>query len=247
MRRFFVDPEAIVSDRATLMGPDVRHIRTVLRLKPGDEVLLFDGNGSEYRARIESSTSGQTVCTVLERSASESESPVEITIGQGVIKGRKMDQVVRQVTELGIFALIPVMAERSVPRPKSERWGDRERRWKAIAVEALKQCGRAKRPTLGPPVAFEEIIASSQHYDSRVIFHHEGSGLPPHDAGQVRSVLALVGPEGGFTADEMGRAIARGFQAVSLGPRTLKADTAVVAACTILQYAFGDIGGRRVV
>jgi 16S rRNA (uracil1498-N3)-methyltransferase len=246
VRRFFLERERIFSEIPMLTGPDVRHVRTVLRLKPGDELFLFDGEGLEYRAKITDTTSKAIVLSVGEAFPSASESPAQITIGQCLLKARKMDGVVRQLTELGVHALVPVVAERTVPRPKTERWAEKERRWKAIAWEALKQCGRSQTPRLDPPVSFEALLRASQPYDHKFIFHSE----PPSKStftthtGQTRDglkVLALIGPEGGFTRDEVHAALGSGFCCVSLGPRVLKADTAVVAACTVLQYLFGDL------
>jgi 16S rRNA (uracil1498-N3)-methyltransferase len=246
MRRFFLNRRVILSDRPTLTGPDVRHIRTVLRLKPGEDIFLFDGEGSEYRARITSSTPKAIILSVLERSLSISEPLVEINIGQGLLKARKMDRIVRQVTELGIHTLTPVLAKRCVPKPRPERWAEKEQRWETIARESLKQCGRSKIPRFEPPTPFQELISVSRDCDVKIIFHQVSSGLETtlyhRDERTVRKVLALVGPEGGFTPDEVQTALEGGFVCVSLGPRILKADTAIVAACTILQYAFGDIG-----
>ncbi|MBW1741236.1 MAG: 16S rRNA (uracil(1498)-N(3))-methyltransferase [Deltaproteobacteria bacterium] len=246
MRRFFLDREKILSDRPTLAGPDVKHIRTVLRLKPGDEIFLFDGEGLEYRARITDSTPDAIILSVMEQSPSITESPVQITIGQALLKARSMDRIVRQVTELGIYAFIPVCAERSVPRPEPGRWAEKEKRWERIARESLKQCGRSQIPRLGPPVSFKTLVGTSKAYDLRIIFHHGKAGLKsrpyPWDTGDMRRVLALIGPEGGFTPEEVKLALEWGFARVSLGPRILKADTAAVAACAILQYAFGDVG-----
>ena len=249
MRRFFLDREKIQSDRPTLTGPDVKHIRTVLRLKPGDEIFLFDGKGLEYRATITASTPKAIALSVLERFPSISESPVEITIGQALLKAGKMDRIVRQVTELGTYSLIPLLAERGVPRPEPERWAEKEQRWEAIAQESLKQCGRSQIPRLGPPVSFKKMVGTSDAYDLKIIFHHGDFGLESRplprqrDGKDMRKVLALIGPEGGFTPDEVKLALKCGFVCVSLGPRILKADTAAVAACAILQYVFGDLRG----
>jgi 16S rRNA (uracil1498-N3)-methyltransferase len=249
MKRFYLDRKKIQSDRPTLTGPDVRHLRTVLRLKPGDEIFIFDGEGWEYRAEITDSTPKAITLSVLEQFPSISESPVEITIGQGLLKARKMDRVVRQVTELGMYALIPVLAERSVPRPRPERWAEKEKRWATIARESLKQCGRSHIPRLEPLTSFKEMVGMSQAHDLRIIFH-EGDASPksnpyPKHIRDLHKVLALIGPEGGFTRDEVRMARESAFIAVSLGPRILKADTAVVAACTLLQYTLGDLGGLQ--
>jgi 16S rRNA (uracil1498-N3)-methyltransferase len=249
MRRFFLEREKIVSARPILTGPDIRHIRTVLRLKPGDEILLFDGKGLEYRARITASTPEAIILSILERFSSIPESPVKITIGQALLKAGKMDRIVRQMTELGIYALIPLLAERSVPRREPERWTKKERRWETIARESLKQCGRSQMPRLGPPAPFKELVGMSRAYDLRIIFHYGKPGLKsrPHrkDARDAPNVLALIGPEGGFTHEEVKLALDCGFVCVSLGPRILKADTAAVATCAILQYTLGDAGAYQ--
>ncbi|MCK4792424.1 MAG: 16S rRNA (uracil(1498)-N(3))-methyltransferase, partial [Desulfobacteraceae bacterium] len=130
MRRFFIDKEAVSSTQPTLTGPDVRHIRTVLRLKPGDEIFLFDGKGSEYRARIADSTSRAIRLLILDQYSAISESCLEIEIGQSLLKARNMDRIVRQLTELGVVAFLPFMSERSVPRPEPSRLGGRKQRWK---------------------------------------------------------------------------------------------------------------------
>ena len=248
MRRFFVERQEILSDRPTLTGSDVKHIRRVLRLKPGDEIFLFDGKGLEYRARITASTPKSIVLSVLERFPSISESPVEITIGQALLKHKKMDRIVRQATELGIYALIPLLVERSVPKPEPERWAEKEQRWESIVRESLKQCGRSHIPRIGPAASFEKLVGTSQAYDLKILFHHGNSGLTrpdPKDLRNLRQVLALIGPEGGFTSEEVRLARKHGFICVSLGPRILKADTATVAVCSILQYAFGDMGAAQ--
>jgi 16S rRNA (uracil1498-N3)-methyltransferase len=246
MRRFFLEREKILSDSPSLTGYDVKHIRTVLRLRPGDELFLFDGKGVEYRAMITASTPKAIFLSVLEQCPSVSESRAEITIGQGVLKARKMDRIVRQVTELGIYALIPVLGERSVPKPKAEQWTERELRWKAIAWESLKQCGRDQIPRLEPPASFQTLVHTSKAYDRRIIFHDRCSGLEASlyrtQAGDNPKVLALIGPEGGFAPSEIQMARESGFSCVSLGPRILKAETAVVAVCAVLQFVFGDLG-----
>lgn len=171
---------------------------------------------------------------------------MQITMGQGLLKARKMDRVVRQITELGVYALIPVLTERSVPRPRPEHWTQRGRRWQTIAHESLKQCGRSQIPRLEPATPFKALVAMTPGHDLNIIFHGGEVAKKPlrrmTGSRDVRKVLALIGPEGGFTPDEVKMAVQGGFACISLGPRILKADTAVVAACAMLQYAFGDGG-----
>ena len=247
MRRFFIDSASIRARTAALTGPDVRHIRTVLRLGPGDEINLFDGEGLEYRARIIDSTPRTITLSILKKHSAVSESHLEITLGQAFLKARKMDRIVRQLTELGASSFIPFVAERSVPRPRPGRLAERRRRWQTIAREALKQCGRSKAPHVGPVISFQDLMSLEQPYDLKIIFHHSQSGTKSkpslESAGHVRKLLALIGPEGGFTDKEVKLALDCGFVPMSLGPRTLKADTAAVAAGAILQHVLGDLGG----
>ena len=249
MRRFFLDRKSIHSDRAIITGPDVRHIRTVLRLKPGDEIFLFDGKGLEYRTRIIGSTPQAISLSVVKQYHATSESPVQITCGPALLKGRKMDGIVRQLTELGTFALIPFLAERSVPRPAPRRLTEKAQRWETIASEAIKQCGRTRIPHIGPVSSFKELVTSPADYDLKIIVHNHLSSLKlrsfPKRTSSVRKVLVLAGPEGGFTNEEVKRALEFNFACISLGPRTLRSDTAAVAAVAILQHTFGDLGAVK--
>jgi len=249
MRRFFIDKTQIREDRLILEGTDVRHMRTVLRLGPGDEVSLFDGQGWQYRARITGSTPRAITLLLLDQYPAISESDLKITMGQGFLKARKMDRMVRQLTELGASRFIPFMAERSVPRPRPGPRAERRRRWETIAREALKQCGRSQAPDIGQVVSFQEVISAREAYDLKIIFHNtetsSRSALSFGALKKVRKVLALIGPEGGFTEKEVSSALDSGFVPISLGPRTLKADTAAMAACAILQHVLGDLGGGQ--
>ena len=246
MRRFFINRAHAPSDRVMLTGPDVRHIRTVLRLGLGDEILLFDDEGSEYQARIIDTAPAAITLLILCKYSAISESHLEVTIGQALLRAQKMDRIVRQLTELGAFGFIPFMAERSVPRPNPTRLAEKRRRWETIAGEALKQCGRFRSPHISPVVSFQDLFVSPPSYDLKIIFHTCQSGVVPwphlEAPGQTPKVLALVGPEGGFTHEEVKSAVDSGFACVSLGPRILKSDTAAVAAGAILQHACGDMG-----
>jgi 16S rRNA (uracil1498-N3)-methyltransferase len=247
MRRFFINGAHAPSDRVILTGPDVRHIRTVLRLGPGEEILLFDDEGWQYQAQILDSAPGAITLSILSKYSAIAESRLELTIGQALLRTRKMDRIVRQLTELGAFGFIPFMAERSVPRPDPRRLAERGRRWEAIAREALKQCGRSRAPHISPAVSFQDLIFSRPSHDLKIIFDigQAGMGSWPRlgTAGKTRKVLALVGPEGGFTDEEVKSAVDYGFVCILLGPRILKSDTAAVAAGAILQHALGDMGG----
>lgn len=248
MRRFFVNPAAMEGATAILSGSDARHIHTVLRLKPGERIVLFDGTGKEWHALIRTSDPDSVSVLILETRFSETESPVRITIAQGLLKDKKMDGLVRQLTELGIHRWVPFFGARSVPRATSDRLRARTERWRKIAQESLKQCRRGVVPDIRSAVSFEAALSLGAPSDMKIAFWEKAvDPLPlccPGAEGQgVHSVFVLLGPEGGFTDQEMAAARAAGFIQTTLGPRILRAETAAVAACSLVQYLFGDMGG----
>lgn len=249
MRRFFIDqPKIEVPASAVVTGSDVRHIKNVLRLKPGDEVRLFDGKGLEYDARIVSLGSDRVELLATRSFCSETESPVQIAVAQGFLKDKKMDELIRQLTELGITAWVPFFAERSVPKPDKQRLDSRMERWKNIAKESLKQCRRGRIPEISAPVSFEAVLNMGKAFDFRIMFweNEQTNFAFPREqrSGHYETVFAMLGPEGGFAPDEVERAMSCGWVSAALGPRILKAETATISAVTLLQYFFGDMGKK---
>jgi 16S rRNA (uracil1498-N3)-methyltransferase len=248
MRRFFVETFNLTGSTALITGSDARHIKTVLRLKPGDEIALFDGTGVVYSARITLFLPKQVKVDLLGKYPLTVESPVYITVAQAYLKDNKMDTLVRQLTELGIAAWIPFISERSVPKPDNRRLESRRQRWRKIALESLKQCRRGRLPQIGQMATFETLLETAQTSDLKIIFW-ESENRPLQSLVEslqpgriVRSIFLILGPEGGFTRQEVQRAVACGFQSISLGPRILKTETATVTACALIQYLFGDLG-----
>jgi 16S rRNA (uracil1498-N3)-methyltransferase len=248
MRYFFIEQPAVGDPQLLITGSDARHIRTVLRLKSGDKIGLFDGQGFEYQARIVAVSAGRVEVSVLQRFPATAESPVQITIAQAFLKEKKMDRLVRQHTELGISKWIPFFAKRSVPRPSKKNLSARMERWKKIAKETLKQCKRGCVPQIGETATFEEVLNQSQACDIKIAFWENESepvNAPlPESELQIEKIFVLLGPEGGFTAEEIEQARDRGFVTATLGPRILRAETASLAACVLLQYLYGDMGTK---
>ena len=249
MRHFFIEPSKIVGPTAIITGSDARHINTVLRLKPGDKIGLFDGTGFEYEAMIEKSSAGSVEVLIARKFFSKAESPVNIIVAQALLKDRKMDNLVRQLTELGITKWIPFIANRSVPLPPKERLAARTQRWKKIAKEALKQCKRGCVPEIGDAVSFEEILNFEEKCDLKIAFWEKES-KPVHamiaqPGRSIKKIFVMLGPEGGFSMQEIERARTCGFVTAALGPRILRAETATIAACVLLQYLFGDFGQKK--
>ncbi len=249
MRRFYIDPKSLDDKEAMVTGQDAKHLKDVLRLGPGDKVCLFDGTGHEYLAEILEISPDGVRLDLINHISHESESPVRITLAQAFLKDKKMDTLVRQVSELGISRWLPYQAARSVARPDHDRLKARKDRWIKIVRESLKQCGRSRLPEICDTVSFHDAISSVSECDLKILFW-EKSGTPVNellsnvtqDISNIRSICIFLGPEGGFEDHEVMVAEQNGFSTVSLGPRILKADTASLAACVLAQHIFGDMG-----
>ena len=242
MRRFYIAPDKIDSDSPFIDGADARHVRTVLRSRPGDEVILFDGRGTNYRSRIVKMTSQAIYLAICDQFPAASESPLHIALGQALVRARKMDRIVRQFTELGGNRFIPLWAQRSTVKPEADRFGKRRDRWRKIAAESVKQCGRSHIPAIEPVHSFQDVVGAYGTYDLCVIFDTDSRyAADMSDRKKVDRILVMIGPEGGFTTEEVEMARREGFVVSPIGPRVLKSDTAVVAALALIQHLFGDL------
>ena len=246
MRYFFIDSLGQKDANFSITGSDARHIRTVLRLKPGDKIGLFDGKGFEYEAEIVNVSPGKVNASLIRRFPSAAESPIRVTVAQGFLKERKMDGLVRQLSELGIAKWIPFIAERSVPVPDKKQLFARTKRWEKIAKEAVKQCRRGRIMEIGDTVSFSQVLNQAQICDLKIVFWEDESRpfqtVKPENP--VHTVFVLIGPEGGFTRKEIEYAKDHGFVTAGLGPRILRAETAAIAASVLLQYLFGDMNQK---
>lgn len=246
LRRFHIRPEAIEGTRLRFDAEEAQHMARTLRLTPGDLVAAVDGSGRQYTVRLERVTAGAAVGTVLSTAWSATESPLAITLAQGVPKGDKLETVIRAATELGVARIAPVITERTVVRLDAGRWRERARRWQRVAKEAAKQCGRAVIPPVEPPRTLPEFLEAARPDSLRLcLWEGEGPGLDSVLAQLGEPVLAavvLIGPEGGLAAAEVDLAVARGFSSVSLGARILRTETAGLTIVSILQSRLGDLG-----
>jgi 16S rRNA (uracil1498-N3)-methyltransferase len=237
----------MVGSEIVITGQDARHISLVLRLKSGDAIILLTGSGQEYTARIKSISPDGVLVEILSMHCSQTDPVIELTVALGFLKEKKMDELVRQLTELGMHRFQPFFARRSVSRPDEARMIARVDRWEKIARESLKQCRRGSVPEIRPSVAFDEVLSMAAEDDVKIVFwEQETQSLIP-DAGDAPlikpfRVTIMLGPEGGLTDGEVIAAQSAGFVACSLGPRILRAETAAVTACALVQYVYGDMG-----
>jgi 16S rRNA (uracil1498-N3)-methyltransferase len=237
-RRVHLPPTLIGEARAALTEGARHYLRDVLRLAPGDPVELFDGRGTAWEARVEPGFEG------LALSARRSEVPggPAIHLLFALAKGDKADLVVQKATELGAARLAPFAAERSVVRLDAEKGAERAERWRRIAEEAARQCGRADVPEVVPPTSLAAALAAVPEGYRLLVLHGEG-GSPLGALGLegAPGLAAVVGPEGGLTADELATCQAAGALRAGLGPRTLRAETAAIAVVALLQGLVGDL------
>jgi 16S rRNA (uracil1498-N3)-methyltransferase len=245
MPRFYVSHPHIENGLLEVEGDEVKHIRKVLRLKAGDEIVVFNGRGKEYEGRIVKEGPSSVEIMIQNIFISENESHLEITLAQSLLKGEKMDYLVQKATELGVKEIIPFFSSRSIPRLEKSVSLRRWRRWEKIAVAASKQCGRGVVPKIEPLQNFSEMLKNISPESLRlVLWEKEGTKLNEILEGlkEKIKIFFIVGPEGGLCQEEVGLAKEYGFIPVTLGKRILRSETASLCFLSILQYEWGDMG-----
>jgi 16S rRNA (uracil1498-N3)-methyltransferase len=250
-RRFYAPLSAFDSSlaRITLAADEARHLREVLRLKVGDEVYVFNGAGKEFQCRVEETRRDAAhLMVVREVDAARPESPLHLTLAVALLKGEKFDLVVQKATELGVTEIVPVVTKLADIRLRDE--SDvlkRMTRWQRIALEAAKQSGRAIVPDISMPVAFPALVLEAvAEAQSKCLMFSERDGQSLTETKKLLSakatrLTALVGSEGGWTDEEIMIARDAGWSIITLGGRTLRAETAAIAVAVLLQHFAGDL------
>src|SRR6185369_1714561 len=237
-RRFFAPPSAfnLSKKSVTLTADEARHLREVLRLKPGDEVSVFDGEGKEFRARVvQARRESAELELQKEIEAARPESPLRITLAVALLKGEKFDLVVQKATELGVTRFVPLITRYADIKLRDEADANkRVARWQRIALEAAKQCGRAVVPEVSAPQPLGSILK----IPSLLFSEKGGRGLTQIETDKI---TAIIGSEGGWSDEELDEARAAGVEIVTLGGRILRAETAAITAAALLQHRFGDL------
>jgi 16S rRNA (uracil1498-N3)-methyltransferase len=249
LTRVYVEASVAAGKRLVVAGSAANHITRVLRLRSGDALTVFDGSGGEFGARIEEFRKDSVVVMVEEHRQVDRESPLPLTLAQGISRGERMDWVIQKATELGTSRIVPLFTKRSMVR-LDERQAERKlQHWRAIAIAACEQCGRNKIPELATPIDFFDVLPADDAGATRLLLSPTGD-LRIEDLADVgqdsapgvrKGITVLIGPEGGLEEAEQEAALAAGFKAVRLGPRVLRTETAAIAALTIIQRYFGDL------
>lgn len=244
MTRFHLAVGAVHGDRVAFDAAAAHHLGRVLRAAVGDVVQAVDAAGVLLSVRLTGIAARRAEGLVVGRAPLATESPLSLTLAQAIPKGDKMEAIIRMTTELGVTRVIPLLTARTVVRLEPARWGSRLARWQRVAREAAQQSGRAAVPAIETPRELAAWRRDAEADGLLICFWEEESrGLESRlPAGPCRRATVVVGPEGGFTADEVGGLRDAGALVASLGPRLLRTETAGAVAVALLQARYGDLG-----
>jgi len=241
--RIHLEHPLAVGQRLTLPEAASNHLSRVLRLAVGDECLLFNGDGHDYAARLVSAQKRSSDVEILACTAVANESPLAITLAQGIARGEKMDLILQKATELGVACIVPIITERTEVKLEGERSDKKKQHWQGVIAAACEQSGRARLPSLDEPTTLARY-AAAETANIKLVLDPEGelslsdlqiSSTPPQP-----NVALVIGPEGGLSERDLAALRAGGFRGVRIGPRILRTETAGLAAIAALQAMFGD-------
>lgn len=241
MYRFFAEPTQISEKEIRITGADVNHIRNVLRMRPGEEILISDGQGKDYRCVLERITEESVTARVSWVLEGNAELPSRITLYQGLPKGDKMEFIIQKCVELGVSRIVPVCTKRTVVKLDARKEENRLKRWRGISESAAKQSGRGVVPEICGVQSFAQALEDAGQQDICLIPYELAKGM-----GHTREIFSsiepgksvgiFIGPEGGFEASEVEAAEAAGAKAITLGRRILRTETAGMAVLSVLSY-----------
>lgn len=242
MNRFFVDIDGRdIGTNISITGGDVNHIRNVLRLKVGQEILVSNGRGRDYTCSILEITGEEIICRVEDICDNFAELPVKVTLFQGYPKSDKMDLIVQKMVELGVCRIVPVFTARTIVKLDARKAAKKTERYQTIAESAAKQSGRGIVPEVTEPVTFAQAIEMAKKLDMNIIPYEEAEGLEQSrriisEIAGHRSLGIFIGPEGGFAKDEVEQAVAAGAECITLGHRILRTETAGLAVMAVIMF-----------
>lgn len=241
MQQFFAEPSWIRENKIFMQGSDVNHIRNVLRMKPGEDVRVNDGRGKTYLCCISSYEEQTAVLDILKELDSDTELPSRIILFQGLPKGDKMEWIVQKAVELGVYAIVPFAAKRSVVKLDEKKAAKKQARWQLIAKGAAEQSGRGIIPEVSTVRTFAEALGMAGELDVVLIPYELEEGMKETarvleniECGQSMGIF--IGPEGGFEEEEVERAKEAGAYTITLGKRILRTETAGLTTLSVLMY-----------
>jgi 16S rRNA (uracil1498-N3)-methyltransferase len=242
LTRVYVDAELQPGSTVNLPRDTALHLTKVLRARNGDELILFNGHGQEFDGALEAVGASRVAASVGSPRTVSRESPFPITLIQSVPRGDRMDFIVQKATELGVARIVPVLSQRSVVRLDESQAESKVAHWRAVAVSACEQCGRNRLPQVeGPRPLLQYLGDLGSNSALRLVFDPDSDSREEGAAKPSPSAEVAIGPEGGYSEDELEAFRLAGFRRASLGPRVLRTETAAIAAVIWLQTRFGDM------
>lgn len=243
MKHTIIERNNIKDDIALITGSEARHVGRVLRLDVGDTINLLDEMGWKYRGVITGKQTQAIEVKILEKLPPGNRFPLKVVLGQALPKLGKMDFILQKATELGVDSIIPFFSTRTVPQLDGDRQEKKGERWKKIVLETTKQCGRTVIPQVEKIVTFEEVIRKGEDNSLKIILWEDEKNNRLHNLlknlKQFKKIIILVGPEGGFSQEEVAAARDRGFLSVGLGNSILRTETAGIYLLSVLHYELG--------
>lgn len=240
MIRIFVNTKLTVGETVELDDQAVHHLVAVLRQRVGASVCAFNGRGGEYACVIDAQSRRSATLRVIEHSPVERESALEITLAQGISRGERMDFAIQKAVELGVHQVMPFTAARSTVRLSPDRAARRLEHWRGIVRHACEQCGRNQLPRINDIQSLQTII-DADRTQTRIVLNPEGIDEISQRDPKPKSLLLVIGPEGGLDEAELKQLKSADFINLRLGPRILRTETATVAGISVLQSRFGDL------
>lgn len=242
MHRFYVEASQRQGDTIEILGDDVNHMKNVLRIKNGEKFVLCDGAGTDYLCELAGSKDRSLIARILEEKNSDTELSVRIVLFQGLPKKDKMELIIQKAVELGASEIVPVVTKRTIVKADEGKSEKKLSRWQAIAESAAKQSGRGIIPRVAPICTWKEALAQMKDLEYNTVLYENAKGMGPTaefiaSAGGAESVGVFVGPEGGFTEEEVAAITERGGKCLSLGKRILRTETAGLAMLSMLMLA----------
>jgi 16S rRNA (uracil1498-N3)-methyltransferase len=241
LNRVHVDAELHSGGQLTVAGSAGNHVARVLRLRVGDALTLFNGQGGEYTGAIEAIRRDSVLVSVLEHRAVDRESSFQLVLVQGISRGERMDWVIQKATELGVWRIVPVFTERSMVQLDDRQAARKVQHWRSIAIAACEQSGRNRVPQIAQPVGLYDLLEQPRPAGVALLLSPAATTRLADIAAAGPGATVLIGPEGGLAEVEQEAARRSGCTPVRLGPRVLRTETAAVCALTLLQQKFGDL------
>ena len=246
MQHFYVEPEAVHDDFVLISGSDVNHIKNVLRMKPGEELVVCDDESHEYLCAVEDYDRENVICRIKERREAALELPIKVILFQGLPKKDKMELIIQKAVELGAAEIVPVVTKRTIVKledPKKEE--KKTERWQAIAEAAAKQCGRGIIPKVSVPVSYKQALARAKELDISFIPYELAEGMDAardqiKSLSDKKSVGVFIGPEGGFERSEIEDAESSGVSPITLGKRILRTETAAICVLSVIMFSLTE-------